>query len=128
MELLEPHVDEAFVRSTALRIRSPTLRRLTIQVGDKHPAQNEAHLPEAKQWENRYRLAWHVAFAAQGNDSKVWESTQADKDEKLKEVASLCGVPFAPPQEWNEFRKWRFFLLRRLDRVVRFKIHWSTVP
>lgn len=127
MELLEPLIDEAFVRSTALRIRSPTLQRLTIQVGNKYPAQREVHLLEAKQWENRYRLAWHVAFAAQGDDSKVWESTQADKDEKLKEIASLCGVPFVPPQEWNEFRKWRYVLFKRLDLVL-FKIHWSSVP
>lgn len=110
--LLEPVVDEQYVAGLALNLRSLTLKKVVIQVGEKATITNSRVWDERVEWENWHRKKWVVTY--ENEFLRIQECASVEEAEALKELTDAVGVHSEPPKMWDEFKDWKQTLLHRL--------------
>ena len=118
MLLVEPIVDKQLVWCMALKLRSPTLKKIVIHVGEriffcveKGIAYEPGPWDEFSEWQNWHRKKWVVNY--DDEQISIQELASVEDAESLTKMTDLLGLPFDPPKTWCEFKHWKQELWRR---------------
>lgn len=109
--LVKPIVDYDVVRQTALKLQSPTLKKIVIHVGEKITITQPCVWNEAAEWRNWHRKQWVVKY--DNGHISMKDLASVEEAATMIQMTDFLGLPFNPPDTWNEFTYWKKGLLQR---------------
>ncbi|MCJ1369736.1 hypothetical protein MMC20_000948 [Loxospora ochrophaea] len=125
-QLVEPTLDQSYVRRVAANIWSPNLKRLSIIAGAEREKQVQAQFQSHRvpSWTNWHRVNWQVTRRGELLEGfRISEIAHTQEASELREKADFAGVDSDPPDDWAQFKRWHTGLQSDTTRKLQKRFH-----